>query len=89
MSIEIHGKFLLGRLLLSTNPSWAPGSDKARGKETDHTFDPLLLRQGEPGTSHYISVYGQVIYPTEKALDYGFQDCYMSKAIKCCIMASI
>ncbi len=23
-------------------------------KETDRTFDPFLLRQGEPGTSQYI-----------------------------------
>ncbi len=39
-------------------PLWAPGSDKTRGqgflKETDRTFDPFLLRQGEPGTSQYI-----------------------------------
>ncbi len=29
---------------------------KLKKKETDRTFDLLLLRQGEPGTSQYIII---------------------------------
>ncbi len=52
------------------NPPWAPGSDKTRGqgsfgpftvgKETNRTFDPLLLRQGEPGTPQNIVIYSKI-----------------------------
>ncbi len=55
---------------VSNKPPWAPGSDKTQGqgslaittynkfkKETDRTFDPFLLRQGEPGTSQYIPTH--------------------------------
>ena len=29
--------------------------EKLKKRETDRTFDPFLVRQGEPGTSQYIS----------------------------------
>ena len=56
----------------------APGSDKTRGqgsfgsfykkfkkKRMDCTFDPFLLRQGEPGTSQYLFLFpiGWSIWP--------------------------
>ena len=62
-------KYILSRASNAGSPTNHPGSDKTRDqgcfgpstggpdlKETNRTFDsPFLLRQGEPGTSQYIT----------------------------------